>query len=315
MNDVHQGNYFYVSKLPIHHGSVIDEEFLTTHGLARGFFDSINTDPFIGPKWENLFQINEPVYGELVWEFFASFEFDSTPCRCDSTHVGVSFRLGGETQMMSLLELRWMIGLYSKEQLSEAVTCNIPYWLARDLKSVREKDLIYGGMFVTRVAWSFRLLTNSMVYALSVEPKAHIFKKKFLIAMNVLMDLGRGSYCWPATRAVRENAEKTPLPFAKSSSPVQFDIKAAESLFEYELKNTLYTKMHKSQYHLTYDTHQELYDTVTWLMLLDEATMKEGDKPDKFLKKKDHGDDQDEDPSARSNQSIVGNYRFDETNE
>ncbi|GJU44098.1 hypothetical protein Tco_1201364 [Tanacetum coccineum] len=49
-NDVHQGNFYTISKLPIHPGDVIDWEFLATHGLAREFFDSINTDPFTEPQ-------------------------------------------------------------------------------------------------------------------------------------------------------------------------------------------------------------------------------------------------------------------------
>nr|GEW13552.1 hypothetical protein [Tanacetum cinerariifolium] len=60
--------------------------------------------------------------------------------------------------------------------------------------------------------------------------------------------------------------------------------------------------MHKSRSHLTHDTHQELYDALTWSMLLDEATTKEGDKPNKVPTKRDRKDDQDEDPSAGSNQ-------------
>ncbi|GJU71773.1 hypothetical protein Tco_1263178 [Tanacetum coccineum] len=104
------------------------------------------------------------------------------------------------------------------------------------------------------------------------------------------------------SQAVKEELEKTPSSFGQSSSKGQSAIKASESLSEYELKNILYAKMHKIQSHLTYDTHQELYDALTWSMLLDEATMKEGDKPDNVLKKRDRGYDQDEDPSARSNQ-------------
>ncbi|GJW86292.1 hypothetical protein Tco_0161632 [Tanacetum coccineum] len=46
----------------------------------------------------------------------------------------------------------------------------------------------------------------------------------------------------------------------------------------------------------------ELYDALMWSMLLDGATTKEGDKPDTILKKRDHGDDQDKDPLAGSNQ-------------
>ncbi|GJZ00247.1 hypothetical protein Tco_0517676 [Tanacetum coccineum] len=86
----------------------------------------------------------------------------------------------------------------------EGVTCNIPYWLARYLKRVKEKDLLVGGMFVTRIAKSFGLLINLMVDALSVEPRAHVFRKKSLIAMGIVMDL-RGGTCWPATCQVREN--------------------------------------------------------------------------------------------------------------
>ncbi|GJY55544.1 hypothetical protein Tco_0454659 [Tanacetum coccineum] len=48
----------------------------------------------------------------------------------------------------------------------------------------------------------------------------------------------------------------------------------------------------------------ELYDALTWLMLLDEATAKGGDNSDRVLKKRDRGDDQDEDPSAGPNQGM-----------
>ncbi|GKF35052.1 hypothetical protein Tco_0108252, partial [Tanacetum coccineum] len=94
----------------------------------------------------------------------------------------------------------------------------------------------------------------------------------------------------------------------------QSAIQAAESLSKYELKNILYAKMHKSHSHLTRDIHQELYDALTWSMLLDEATMKGGDKPDTVLKKRDYGDDQDEDPSAGSNQGkMTKKRRFNES--
>ncbi|GKF94481.1 hypothetical protein Tco_0284181 [Tanacetum coccineum] len=62
-------------------------------------------------------------------------------------------------------------------------------------------------MFVTRITLSFGLLTNAMVDALSVEPREHIFKKNYLIAIGVVMDLGRGTCCWPATRQVWEDDE------------------------------------------------------------------------------------------------------------
>ncbi|GJT58375.1 retrotransposon ORF1 [Tanacetum coccineum] len=212
---------------------IIDWEFLANQGLARSFLNSINTDPFSGPQWMNLFQINEPVYQELVRELFSSFEFDSSPCRYDPQHLGITFRLGGEQREMSLLEFRWRISLYIEQQsrdratlsgLSRAemvkanlmllefwpnigdkgfnvgntkvksirdpdvrlahrciattisgrkesthrvtkmdlyylyciytneVVCNISYWLAKYLKSVGDKNLICGGMLITRIS-------------------------------------------------------------------------------------------------------------------------------------------------------------------
>nr|GEV93710.1 hypothetical protein [Tanacetum cinerariifolium] len=102
--------------------------------------------------------------------------------------------------------------------------------------------------------------------------------------------------------AINEALEKTPPSLGQSSSQGQYVIQAAESLFEYKLKKILYEKMHKSQSHLTHDTHQETYDVLTWSTLLNEATTKEDDKPDTVLKKRDRGDDQDEDPLTRLNQ-------------
>nr|GEU86342.1 retrotransposon Orf1 [Tanacetum cinerariifolium] len=242
---------------------------------------SSSREPIMEDK-VNLFQIDEPVYRELVWKFFASIEFDFVAGRYDPKHLGVSFRLGGESRTLSLLEFGWreqlrltitrsglrrgetvkanhvLMGFWpsigdrefvmegidvkkvrdlrvrlahhciattilgKKESThrittidlfylyciyGEGVTCNIPYWLARYLKEVRDKDLICGGMFVTRIARSFVLLTNAMVDALSVEPQTHVFKKKSLIAMGVVMELGGGTYCWPTTRQVKEDDE------------------------------------------------------------------------------------------------------------
>ncbi|GKE76627.1 hypothetical protein Tco_1542747 [Tanacetum coccineum] len=45
-------------------------------------------------------------------------------------------------------------------------------------------------------------LLSEMMNALSVEPPPHIFKKKSLIAMGVIMELHNGGCCWPVTREV-----------------------------------------------------------------------------------------------------------------
>ncbi|GJZ66148.1 hypothetical protein Tco_0622844 [Tanacetum coccineum] len=228
-------------------------------------------------------KINEPIFCELVREFFASFEFDSSPCRYDLLHKGVTFRLRGVEREMSLLELGWRVGLYSEREsrdvatlsklrgaltanssrlnhlfwpsiddggynvgntkaksirnprirhahrcitmtitgrketthrvtkidlfylyciFGERIVCNIPYWLAKYLKSVREKGMIFRGMFVTKIARSFGLLTEEMVSVLSREPPPHVYRKTSLIKMGVIMELHEGECFWLATREV-----------------------------------------------------------------------------------------------------------------
>ncbi|GJY52654.1 hypothetical protein Tco_0443501 [Tanacetum coccineum] len=84
----------------------------------------------------------------------------------------------------------------------DGIVCNIPYWLAKYLKSVKEKSVIFGGMFVTRMARSFGLLTNELVSMLNREPLPHVYRKTSLIKMWVIIELHEGECCWPATREV-----------------------------------------------------------------------------------------------------------------
>ncbi|GJY01830.1 hypothetical protein Tco_0359982 [Tanacetum coccineum] len=281
-NEDHQMNYNNLVGRS-HSGDVTDWEFLSNKGLAQSFFDFINTDHFSGPQWANLFQINKPIFRELAREFFASFEFDATPCRYDPLHKGVAFRLGGVEREMSLLDFGWRVGLYSEREsrdvatlsglrnaetvnstrlthmflptigdggynvgntkaksirnpriklahrcitmtitgrkettnrvteidlfylnciFGEGVVCNIPYWLANYLKSVREKSVIFEGMFVIRIAWYFGLLTNEMVSVLNRETPPHIYRKTSLVKIGVIIELHEGECCWPATRKV-----------------------------------------------------------------------------------------------------------------
>ncbi|GKD81049.1 hypothetical protein Tco_1347888 [Tanacetum coccineum] len=44
----------------------------------------------------------------------------------------------------------------------EGAVCNTPYWFAKYLEGVRDKSVIFGGMFVTKIARSFGLLTKEM---------------------------------------------------------------------------------------------------------------------------------------------------------
>ncbi|GJT88538.1 hypothetical protein Tco_1070255 [Tanacetum coccineum] len=127
----------------------------------------------------------EDVYRELVREFFASFEFDASPCRYDPKHLGVKFRLGGEQREISLLELGWRVGLYTRRKSMENVTLN---GLSRAETGKVPKE--YEGKELD-----------------FVEPFPHVFKKKSLIAMGVVIELHNGACFWPATREVEEDDE------------------------------------------------------------------------------------------------------------
>ncbi|GJS99141.1 hypothetical protein Tco_0820311 [Tanacetum coccineum] len=93
----HQHFYDRIMNLPIQFGPVVDWTFFARHGLADEFFQSINKDDFAGPQWE----------------------YHS---RTNPTFEGVSFRLGGETRTMSLLEFGWRVGLYDEEVASHEDT-------------------------------------------------------------------------------------------------------------------------------------------------------------------------------------------------
>ncbi|GJW88720.1 hypothetical protein Tco_0164060, partial [Tanacetum coccineum] len=147
----------------------------------------------------------------------------------DPNHLGVRFRLGVEQKEISLLELGWRVGLYSERQSRKNATLSglrngdtvkesrllMEFWPTigdegfnvGNTKGVRDKNLIYIGMLVTRIARSFGLLTNELRDALSIEPPPHVFKKKSLIAMGVIMELQNGICVWPAPREVEDEEE------------------------------------------------------------------------------------------------------------
>ncbi|GKB85941.1 zinc finger, CCHC-type containing protein [Tanacetum coccineum] len=119
--------------------------------------------------------------------------------RCIATTIA---RRKKTTHRVTKIDLYYLYYVYTPK-----VACNIPYWLSKYLKGVREKNLIYGGVLVTKIARSFGLLTDELRDALSIEPPPHMFKKKSLIAMGVIMELQNGMCVWPAPQAVEEEEE------------------------------------------------------------------------------------------------------------
>nr|GEX37223.1 hypothetical protein [Tanacetum cinerariifolium] len=98
---------------------------------------------------------------------------------------------------------------------------------------------------------------------------------------------------------IKNALEKTLLPAAQSSSQALSSLKAAESLFEYELKTILFDKMDKSRSYLTHDKHQDLFDALLNSIILDDAVACGQADSVKVLRKIDHGN---KDPLARPNQ-------------
>ncbi|GKC09418.1 hypothetical protein Tco_1001028 [Tanacetum coccineum] len=106
------------------------------------------------------------------------------------------------TNRVTKIDLFYLYCIYG-----EGVVCNIPYWITKYLKGVRDKSMIFEGMFVTKIAWSFGLLTEEMISVLNREPLSHIYRKKSLVKMGVIMKLHKGKCCWPDTRGVIEEDE------------------------------------------------------------------------------------------------------------
>nr|GEW65467.1 hypothetical protein [Tanacetum cinerariifolium] len=179
-NSTHRLHSDTLARCPIHSVDVIDWEFLANQALAHSFLNSINTDPFSGPQWINLFQINEPVYREL----------------------------GDKQREMSLLEFGWRVGLYTKQQSRNRVTLS---GLSREHKGKvhqgpkgQASPPMYSNNHIKEER---KVLTGEMISVLSVEPLPHVFKKKSLIAMDVIMELQNGICVWPKPRVVEEEKE------------------------------------------------------------------------------------------------------------
>lgn len=78
----------------------------------------INGVQIVCDGWSRLFKLQEPVYQELCWEFFATISFRGGD---DYYSLNIiSFCLGGEFRQCSIAELAWRLGIYDQnENMSE----------------------------------------------------------------------------------------------------------------------------------------------------------------------------------------------------
>ncbi|GJW27520.1 hypothetical protein Tco_0044395 [Tanacetum coccineum] len=201
-------NYDTLARRPIHWGEVIDWEFLARQNLGQAFFNSISTDPFSGPQWGNLFCVNEPVYRELVCEFFASFEFDASPCRVSlyserqsRKNATLSGLRNGDTIKESRLLMEFWLTIQDggfnvgntkvasikdpRVKLAHRCIATTITGRKETTHRVIEIDLYYlYCIYTPEIDRSFGLLTDELRNALSIEPPPHLFKKKSLIAIG-----------------------------------------------------------------------------------------------------------------------------------
>ncbi|GKC74093.1 hypothetical protein Tco_1119976, partial [Tanacetum coccineum] len=157
------------------------------------------------------------------------------------------FRLGGEQRGIYLLELGWRVGLYTERKsrenatlsgLSRAKTVKVSHLLVEFWPSIGDGGFNVGKMKVASIRdpkvklahrciatttagrketthrvteidlyYLYCIYTKGMMDALSVEPLPHVFKKKSLIAMGVVMELHNGACFCPTTREVEEDDE------------------------------------------------------------------------------------------------------------
>ncbi|GJU86186.1 hypothetical protein Tco_1293732 [Tanacetum coccineum] len=143
----------------------------------------------------------EPIMEDKIREFEV---FDN------DTHQGHYFTIsrlpihpGSVIDRAFLATHGWRVGLYSEEQSRLGSTKSG----LLSGETVKTTHVLMGFWPTIGIARSFGLLTIAMVDALSVEPQAHVFNNKSLIAMGVLMDLGGETYCWPATHQIRDDDE------------------------------------------------------------------------------------------------------------
>lgn len=92
-------------------------EALGVSTQLKSYLVHTKEDGQLYPKaWLRLFDIREPVYRELCYEFFATFYFDTLCDDYDRDNM-ISFHLGGKDHSMSLRTFATTMGLYTREEV------------------------------------------------------------------------------------------------------------------------------------------------------------------------------------------------------
>ncbi|GJW20093.1 hypothetical protein Tco_0030715 [Tanacetum coccineum] len=207
-NEDHQMNYNNLAGCSIHFGDVVDWEFLSNKGMTLYTRESRDVTTLSGLR--NAEIVNSTCLTHMLWPTIGDGGYNVGNTKAKSirnpriklAHRWITMTITGRKETTNLVTKINLFYLYCI--FVEGVVCNIPYWLAKYLKSIREKSVIFGGMFVTRIAWSFGLLMNEMVSVLNREPPPYVYRKTSLVKMGVIKELHEGKCCLPATREVAE---------------------------------------------------------------------------------------------------------------
>nr|GFA40636.1 hypothetical protein [Tanacetum cinerariifolium] len=180
-------------------GEVIDE-MLTIKLLMA----STNEEIFNSETWTNAFNINEPIYSDLFYEFYSTYEFDEV-CAADElkTKKIIKFRLYGRNFSWTLLEFAKRLGLYNSKEIEEEgfdvyfqgglhsdehfnaqeywlsinqeeslnlyanVAWLIAKWMKRKGAGSQKETMICCGQFITKIAKRRNLLSEEVINGLN----------------------------------------------------------------------------------------------------------------------------------------------------
>ncbi|GKB89830.1 hypothetical protein Tco_0962102 [Tanacetum coccineum] len=108
---------------------IVDWNVLNTLGCGNAIEDMLEVRVnemgsdevlFTSEAWKHAFDINEPIYTELCYEFYATFKFDEAVTDDElMTKKAIKFRLCGKSYAMSILDFTKRLGLYTGAEIQE----------------------------------------------------------------------------------------------------------------------------------------------------------------------------------------------------
>ncbi|GJZ51563.1 hypothetical protein Tco_0606078 [Tanacetum coccineum] len=138
---------------------------------------------FTSKAWRRAFDINEPIYTELCYEFYATYEFKEEVTDEELTSKKlIKFILRGRAHSLTILKFASRLG-YDKVQRYELwlmsmfgarnregyanVAWLIAKWMKRKGVGTQKESMICCGQFVTKIAKRVGVLTEEVLNGLS----------------------------------------------------------------------------------------------------------------------------------------------------